>query len=185
MIRRLLGFSTVFALAACGSTLEKIQYADEQNVGICPNAYVLEDAAEAIDFAGDPALETVAWSAEITDVRTSCRYVEDQPIRARVEIDFAVGKGPAASADTHELSYFVAVTRTNRNGIAKETFVVPVRVKGDVATVDLTEKVENILIPRKDSSISGTNFSIAVGLTLTTDQVLYNRSGKSLKFPEL
>ncbi|MEM9233141.1 MAG: hypothetical protein AAGA69_02755 [Pseudomonadota bacterium] len=186
MIRStLLALSSAVLLAGCASTLEELRTADEQNLGICPNVFALEDAARVVEFNGEPMLENVAWSAEITDVRSSCRYVRDRPIRAAVEVDLAVGRGPAAEGDTYEVEYFVAVTRTNRHVIAKETFTKPVRVRGGIASIDLTEEINSILIPRKDNSISGTNFEIAVGFALTRDQILYNRSGKSLKFPEL
>lgn len=176
------------SLAACGSiskTIDETRLADQQNVDICPNAFALSDAARAIEFVGDKTLQNVAWSAEILDVRTRCRYVEDRPIKAVVEVDFAVGRGPAATSHDHELQYFVAVTRKNRALIAKQEFAVPVRVKGDIATVRFTEDMNTITIPRLDRSISGSNFEIAVGLVVTQDQLIFNRSGQSLKFPNL
>lgn len=185
MIRRLSCLGAAALLAGCGSTLKNIADSDEQNAGVCPQAFVLEDAERFIEFDGEEELANVAWSGEITNVRSTCRYVDDRPIAATLTIDFAVGRGPAAQGTEHQVNYFVAVTRRDRAVIAKETFILPVRVRGDVATVDLTEELRNIEIPRKDESISGTNFEIAVGFALTSEQVIYNRSGKSLKFPEL
>lgn len=176
---------TAVACNSVDGALESARVSGESNSGICPNAFAINDAARKIEFAGTPSLDTVAWSAEIVAVRTSCRYVEDKPIKARVEIDFAVGRGPAATADTHELAYFVAVTRRNRDLIAKESFTVPVRLRNGVATATLTEELSEILIPRANAGVSGGNFEIAVGLQLTREQVLYNRSGQSLKFPGL
>ncbi|ADM08523.1 hypothetical protein PB2503_02227 [Parvularcula bermudensis HTCC2503] len=175
-------------LSACGSvgdTLDDLSASSERNPGPCPNVFALGDAASKVEFIGPAALENVAWSAEITDVRTSCRYVDDKPIRAEVAIDFAVGRGPAATGAQHDLRYFVAVTRRNTDVIAKEVFTLPVQVRGELATVRLSEEVANILIPRADADTSGTNFEIAVGLVLTREQLLYNRSGQSLRFPEL
>jgi hypothetical protein len=97
----------------------------------------------------------------------------------------AVGRGPAAAAEEHEVTYFVAVTRRNRELIAKEEFTVPVRVRDGIGTIRFTEKVDDIFISRAGSDTSGTNFEIAVGFALTRDQVLFNRSGKSLRYPEL
>ncbi|WP_116391534.1 hypothetical protein [Parvularcula marina] len=171
-------------LAGCG-TLDDIRTADEVNVGYCPNTFALEDAASVIEFDGEPSLETIAWSAEIKDVRSNCRYVRDRPIEAVVEVDMSVGKGPAAQGEVHEVSYFVAVMRTNREVIAKEVFTKQVRIRGDIASIDITEDIKNVIIPRRDESISGTNFEIAVGFALTRDQLLYNRRDDSLKFPEL
>jgi hypothetical protein len=47
------------------------------------------------------------------------------------------------------------------------------------------DKVDKILIPRANDSISGENFEIVVGFKLTAEQAGFNRSGKSLKFPHL
>ncbi|MEM9989017.1 MAG: hypothetical protein AAF723_05805, partial [Pseudomonadota bacterium] len=112
---------SLLALSACGSS-EKRRLANVTNPGLCPNIFVLSDAARVIDFAGEPALDTVAWSGEIRDVRTRCRYADDLPITAQVEIDFAIGRGPAAQTDMTDIKYFVAVTRANRDLIAKEEF---------------------------------------------------------------
>lgn len=177
-----------FALASCaslGDALEEAAMADQANPAPCPNVFVLDDAARLIEFAGDPALETVAFTAEVRDVRSACRYVEDSPIRATVEMDLAVGRGPAADGETFPLTYFVAVTRTNRDLIAKEEFTVPVTFRGDTAVVSFTEDIDEIEIPRKGEQTSGINFEIAVGLSLSREQLIYNRSGRSLKFPEL
>ena len=176
---------SLLALGSC-SSLDEMRLANESNPGPCPNVFVLQDAARFVEFNGDEQLSSVAWSGEVTDVRSSCRYAEDTPIRARLEIDFAVGKGPAAEGASFPLTYFVAVTRRDRDLIAKEEFTVPVTVNREgVASVRLTEQVNDILIPRLGEQTSGTNFEIAVGFALSREQVVYNRSGRSLKFPEL
>lgn len=182
--RTVLALAAAAVLPACG-TLEDARVAGEQNLDVCPNIFALGDAARFVEFTGDPATETVAWTGEIVDVRTSCRYVADRPIEARVEVDFAIGRGPAASDDSFDMPFFVAVTRKNRAVIAKEEFAVPVTVRRGLGTVTFTEKVNEITIPRADPDTSGSNFEIAVGFALTREQLLYNRSGQSLKFPEL
>ncbi|MBB4657808.1 hypothetical protein [Parvularcula dongshanensis] len=176
---------TLLLLAGCSSLRESRRRAEQANPAPCPNVFVLDDAARIIEFDGEPSLDTVAWTGEVRDVRTNCRYVEDTPISAEIEIDFALGRGPAASGYQHELQYFVAVTRTNRDLIEKSEFTLPVTFREGRATVTLTDEVDGIVIPRANADTAGTNFEIAVGFVLTRDQLLYNRSGDSLKFPEL
>ena len=171
--------------AAFGDAYEDARLARQANPAPCPNAFALSDAARMVVFDGEPGLDAVAWSAEVTDVRTSCRYAEDSPISAEVTLDLAVGRGPAARDDTLPLTYFVAVTRRDKDLIAKEEFTVPVTVRQGMATVELSERVREIVIPRAGENTSGTNFEIAVGFALSREQLLYNRSGRSLKFPEL
>lgn len=169
------------ALAGCGSTKE----AREANPGLCPNIVVLDDAARLVDFAGDQAVENVAWSAEIEGVSAACRYYGDRPIEASARISIAFGKGPKADASQHDFAYWVAVTRTNREVIEKQEFIVPVKFSGDENIERVEHEIEKIVIPRKDDTISGSNFEIVVGLVVTPQQAIFNRAGKSLKFPEL
>jgi len=145
---------------------------------------VLEDAARQITFNGQQTIEDVAWSAEVENVSLACRYVGDKPIDADVKINLAFGRGPKADANEHEFGYWVAVTRTNREVIAKQEFVLPIKF-GDEAVKRASQEIDQIIIPRKSEQTSGENFEIVVGLTVTPQQATYNRSGKSLKFPDL
>ena len=173
-------FMTTGLLAGCSAT----DFSDEPNAGPCPKVFVLEEASRFIEFSGDErTLETVAFSGEINDVRASCRYFDALPIRSEIEIDMEIGRGPAAEEAVYELNYFVAVTRTDRDLIAKEEFTVPVRFGRNQRVVALNEKIGRIVIPRLDADTSGGNFEIAVGFALTQRQTVFNRSGTSLKFP--
>ena len=157
--------------------------ARERNPGPCPGVYFLNDASRFVEFDGEPSPETLAWSGEMLTIEGTCRYFEDYPIRARVRFDMAVGRGPAADERTYEVTYFVAVTRTNRDLIAKEEFTRRVSLKPGAAK-ELSEEIREIVIPRAKATTSGTNFEILVGFKLTREQAIYNRSGQSLKFPQ-
>ncbi len=171
-------------VTSCES-LERQREAKLSNPAPCPNVFVLADVAEFVRFAGDEeSLEDVAYSGEITDVQTRCRYYSDRPIEAQVDVAFAFGRGPAATASEIRAEYFVAVTRTDRDVIAKETFSIPVTFRRGENIAYVTRSLDNIVIPRASEGTAGVNFEIAVGFTLDRDQVLYNRAGKSLKFPD-
>lgn len=172
-------------LSSCGS-LETQRASRQANPAPCPNAFVLQDASRFISFAEgqEPSLDAVRFSGEIDDVVTRCRYFADKPINAQVDLALSLGRGPAAETETLMVKYFVAVTRTNRDVIAKEEFEVPVTFRRGQATVSITESINKIVIPRAGESTSGVNFEIAVGFALTADEFRWNRSGRSLKFPE-
>jgi hypothetical protein len=171
-------------VTSCES-LERQREARQANPAPCPNVFVLDDVAEFVHFEGDEKeLESVTYSGEITDVATSCRYFSDRPIQASVDIAFAIGRGPAATQNATSIDYFVAVTRTDRDVIAKETFTLPVTFRRGESVAYVTRSIESITIPRLDDNTSGVNFEIAVGFALERGDVLYNRSGKSLKFPD-
>ena len=171
------------ALAAgCASNSKEAQ---QKNPAPCPNIVVLQEAARLVEFAGEQRIEDVAWTAEIEDVSLACRYVGDKPIDAEVSISLAFGRGPKANAEEHQYAYWVAVTRTNREVIEKKEFLVPIDFGGDDAVKRVRQEIEEIIIPRRAEETSGSNFEVVVGLVLTPDQAVYNRSGKSLKFPDL
>lgn len=170
------------ALSGCASTAGS---RGEANPAPCPNAIVLNDAARIIEFEGEELIENVAYTGEIVDVTTLCRYFDDSPIDADVTIDFALGKGPKASEDEKYFKYFVAITRTDREVIAKKEFVVPANFSGKKTVVVTREEIDRIKIDRRGEQTSGLNFEIVVGFSLTAKQAIYNRSGKSLKFPDL
>ncbi len=186
-MKRIAAVLLAVSATACASqeAQERYRASQERNPAPCPNVVVLQDAGRFVDFAGEPALETITWSGEIQDVTTACRYFADEPIEAALDVELAIGRGPMADGDVKEVTYFVAITRTNRDLIAKQEFTVPVKFRRgqDVATI--TESINNIVIPRANETISGINFEIVVGLSVTRDQVLFNRSGESLKFPGL
>jgi len=169
------------AVSGCASTKEK----NAANPGACPNAVVLNDASRLVDFNGAEEIENVAYSAEIQNVTLDCRYFLDKPIDATVKLKIAFGRGPKGGEKEHNFTYFVAVTRTNLEVIAKQEYVLPIKFDDDESVRTVEEKIEQILIPRASETVSGENFEVIVGLSLTPEQVLFNRSGKSLKFPDL
>lgn len=170
--------------AGCASSDER-KARREANPAPCPNALVLSDAARMVEFDGEQALENVAYTAEILDVELTCRYFGDKPIEAGLVVDFAFGRGPKGTARDKTYTYFVAVTRTDLEVIEKQEFTIPIQFSDSNAVRTAKEKIGTIVIPRKDEDISGLNFEIVIGLALTPEQAIYNRSGKSLKFPEL
>lgn len=182
-MNKALAFALLAALplSACGSTKE----ARLANPAPCPNIVVLSEAARMVDFAGEQRLEDVAWSAEIEQVSLVCRYIGANPIDASVKLTLAFGKGPKSGAPQHNFAYWVAVTRTNREVIEKKEYLVPVKFDSDETIARVEHEIEKIVIPRKDENTSGTNFEVVVGLVVTPEQAIYNRSGKSLKFPDL
>lgn len=171
--------------AAAGGCASNTKEAQQKNPAPCPNVIVLQDAARQVVFEGDEAIENVAWSAEVENVSLACRYVGEKPIDAQVTISLAFGKGPKANAEERQFGYWVAVTRTNREVIAKQEYVLPISFDSDQSVRRVTQEIDQILIPRKSEQTSGENFEIVVGLSVTPQQATYNRSGKSLKFPDL
>lgn len=182
-IALILAASLLAATAVTGCRSRLAQSLDSTpNAGPCPVIGSVYDAARYVKFA-DGAGELysdIAFTGEITDVRIYCRYVDDNPLDAEIEIDFAFGKGPQARGDSHTYPYFVAVTRRNGKVLARETFASDGEFRGK-SVAGKTERVNRITIPRADSSISGVNFEIVVGFELTPEQLEFNRAGKRFR----
>ena len=169
------------AVGACSSS----KGAKARNPAPCPNVLVLNEAARSIEFNGDAALENIAYTGEILDVSFTCRYFDDEPISGSVDIEFAFGQGPKGQIGPKDYKYFVAVTRSDLEVIAKKEFYTRAEFKDGRSVVRVSEEIDKLVIPRKSDKTSGTNFEIVVGFALSREQAIFNRSGKSLKFPDL
>lgn len=175
----LAALAATFILAGCNSGVGDA-FDTRQNAGPCPPAASLYEAARVVKLQDGENFGNISYTGEITDVRLFCRYVGGDPLEAQLELDFAFGKGPSGTANTHTYNYWVAVTRRNGNVLAKEWFTTQASFSG--SNIDaVSERHANIVIPRVDDSISGANFEILVGFELTEEQLQFNRDGKRFR----
>ncbi len=172
---------SAFLLGACNTANSLLGTIDpEPNQGPCPAAGSLYEAQRVVmlDETGQQKYVNIEYTGEITAVELYCRYVEDSPITAQLDLTMSFGRGEAATTDTADYQYFVAVTRTNRTTIEKEVFPITVKFPRGEDVVTKRETVGNIVIPRADSSISGANFEVLVGFELTPEQRQFNENGQ-------
>ena len=152
-----------------------------RNAGPCPFVKVLYDAGRYHEFEGGrETASAVMYSGEIQGISAGCEYRDDDPIQVRVELLFALGKGPQATADQKTYRYWVAVTDRNRSVIAKEWFDLPVRFNG-ADRVSVRETLEGITIPRAAVTTSGSNFEVLIGFEVTPQMAAFNRAGKRFR----
>ncbi|MEE2877807.1 MAG: hypothetical protein VX593_02275 [Pseudomonadota bacterium] len=168
-------------LASCSNNAVTRAFDTRNNAGPCPPASILYDASRIIELEGEgQTFSNIAYTGELNGVRMFCRYVEDQPLRANLELDFAFGKGPQADSNNHEYRYWVAVTRRSSKVLAKQYFSIDANFGGDKIDAK-TITLEDVVIPRADSTISGANFEIVVGFDLTDEQLTFNREGRRFR----
>jgi len=174
------GFSLLaLSVSGCSSVRESLD--DRPNEGPCPVAASLFDAARKVEIKGNEVFENVGFTGEIVGVQSFCRYVGENPITMEMEIDFAFGRGPAAEGVTHDYNYFVTVTRRGRAVIEKQVLPLKVTFPAGADRVSVTEKIENIVIPRANATVSGSNFEVFVGFDLTDEELAFNRAGKRFR----
>ncbi len=174
---------TALGTSGCESTKQilEIGEAAEKNPGPCPEAFALYDASRLVEFKGSESYKNVGFTAEITNVRSVCRYYANNPIVADLSMEIAFGRGPAAEQSSATYQYFVAVTRKDIEVMEKQIFPITVTFPQNVNVVAVSEKVGEIIIPRANENTSGLNFEIIVGFELTPEQTAFNADGKRFR----
>ena len=180
-MRHFITISAALLVAACSGGSISERFDARQNIGLCPPAGALYQASRIVEFAdGGSDFAAIEYTGEIVDVRLLCRYAEDDPVRAQIEVDFAFGRGAQGEDPRHDYRYWVAVTRPSNKVLNKVDFVSSVNFGEDNIT-SKTEEISRIIIPRIDGTISAANFEILVGFELTEDQLAFNQEGRRFR----
>ena len=110
-----------------------------------------------------------------------CEYKGAQPIKERIAIGFAFGRGPLAKAVHKDYRYWVAVTVRNLAVLNKTYFTVrPTFHGGSIGwTTSITSPTSRFRAPRRASAES--NFEILVGFDVTPEMADFNRLGKRFR----
>jgi hypothetical protein len=157
-----------------------------RNAGPCPYVKVLYDASRMVEFKDNrEASNAVIYSGEIQGISAGCKYRGTDPIELRVEVLFALGRGPEAAplsqSASRDFTYWVAVTNRNKTVLAKEYFTVPARFAAGEDRALYTDKLDSIVIPRAGEGVSGANFEVLIGFDVTPQMAEFNRDGKRFR----
>ncbi|MBW8732792.1 MAG: Tat pathway signal sequence domain protein [Asticcacaulis sp.] len=151
--------------------------------GPCPYVKVLYDAARFHEFKdGKETSGAAQWTGEINGVNSDCAYKGGEPIQVGMDIGFSVGRGPEADGQTKVYHYWVAVTERDKTVLAKQDFELPVTFAAGEQRRDVNTRIDGIIIPRKDATVSGSNFEVLVGFDVTPEMAEFNREGKHFRF---
>ena len=152
-----------------------------KNAGPCPFVKVLYDASRYQEFKGPEAAANVGYTGEIEGVSANCEYKGAEPIRVRIAVNFALGRGPKAEGSEKVYSYWVAVTERNAEVLGKETFTIRAEFPASRDRVGIVDEIQDIVIPRARETVSGGNFEILVGFDVTPEMAEFNRLGKRFR----
>ena len=142
----------------------------------CPRIVVVKDAQNQTSFVGGGRdLTDVAFEARIDGSGIACEYDEAE-IEVEMEVRLEVTRGPAAPEEGANLRYFVAVARTDRTILAREEFGVTVEMPGNHTRVVALDEVSPTIPLALDET--GANYLIYLGLSLSDDELDYNRSNR-------
>lgn len=165
--RLLLGFMALPLLASCAA---------EPEVRPCPKAVVLTDAARQTKFTGQGRdLTDVLFEASIQTGRLVCEY-DENVLDVDLQVQVIATRGPANSDRLANLSYFVAVTRTDETILARESFDIAIPFPGNRTRVSGLEEIGQVITLVGDED--GGDYRIYVGLDLSREELEYNRANR-------
>lgn len=151
--------------------------------GPCPYVKVLYDAARYHQFKNDVQTTAAAmWTGEINGIQSECAYTGTDPIQVGMDVSFSLGRGPQAEGQTNVYHYWIAVTERDKTVLAKQEFELPVTFAEGQQKVDVNTRLEGIYIPRKDITVSGSNFEVLIGFDVTPQMAEFNREGKHFRY---
>jgi hypothetical protein len=142
----------------------------------CPSIVPVADAAQVVRFDGDGRdLTDVIFEARLENFALTCDY-DDNVIESQMTLQVLAARGPADRDRMAKLGYFVAIATRDQKILAREEFDLAVPFEGNrtrvLAAQELTPRIP--LKPGED----GSNYIIYVGLTVTPEELQYNRENR-------
>ncbi len=169
-----LALAALLGLAAC-------QQGPEAPPPECPAIAIVQDASELTLFVPGPGrdLIDVTLEARVSEFGGFCNTDIDDDTRAgEVEIDlevlFEATRGPASTSLEATISYFIAITDSNENILARETFDTDLEFEGNRNRIGFVEELSQT-IPLRAGEF-GEDFKVFIGFQLTEEQLEYNRN---------
>jgi hypothetical protein len=155
-------------VAACSS--------DDEVLRACPDVLLIPDAARLVRFAGPGRdLTDVRFEIALQDAGLSCEYDEDG-MEGVLQVNFVASRGPADRDRLAPFSYFVAVVTVDKQVVTRQQFDLAVPFEGNRSRVVVSEELSP-RIPLKAGE-SALNYQIFVGLSLTPEELGYNRGNR-------
>ena len=147
----------------------------------CPSVQIMTDLQAMHQYTNfkDALPENKISDIQISDVQTNCTESDNtQNIALKIDITFDGEKGPKAQASApgnvsnFDYPYFVAVTDTKGQILAKEIFSAELTYSADQKKVKQIETI-NQLLPKANAA---QNYTVLLGFQLNEDQLMYNRT---------
>jgi hypothetical protein len=127
----------------------------------CPSAVILRPLANTVVFgaAGEARPDNVAFYGLLSEVDRKCDVTGDA-VKMTLDVIVVGQRGPAAKADSVDLTYFVAVTGPGQQILSKKPFSVHIAFDPDQVRAGVTDHiVETIPL----SGHTGSDLSLLLG----------------------
>ena len=148
--------------------------------GTCPSIDIdpqLNNMSEFYDMQ-KPTKGTEVSNLKLTNSKSACQ-VAGEFLEVNIELTFAGKLGPKAKRKDGDrpffaYPYFVAVTDSNGEELAKELFAASVTYEKNQEKIELVETIRQKLPLNDDGSTP--DYKIQIGFQLTEEQLFYNAS---------
>jgi len=139
----------------------------------CPPVGIVAYTGELTKFAGEGRERSdVAYQAEISRLQMECADAEDgQGLYAAISFDISATRGPAATSNSIQLPYFVAVTRGNEAVLEKTTYTSAQTFDSSGRTAE-KETIKAYVPLGADGEIL--DLEVLIGFQLSRDELGYN-----------
>ena len=150
------------------------------NDGSCPPITVdpqLNSVSEFYDMK-NPSTTSEVSHLKLTDTASECK-IDGEYLDVRIQLSFTGALGPKAKRKDNDrpffaYPYFVAVTDSSEEELAKELFAASVTYDKNQESISLVETIRQKLPLNADGSNPG--YRIKIGFQLSEDQLFYNAS---------
>jgi hypothetical protein len=147
----------------------------------CPEYLVPADAASLVKFSDGPGrdLLDVSYEGQITGVQLGClSNIDKQTGTGSMDVDvtlqFSAARGPANRDRRAQFDYFISVVDAKQEILYREAFPLDVTFPGNKTRVRFASKPVTLEIPITKER-SNRSYRIFTGLTLSRDELRYNR----------
>jgi hypothetical protein len=171
------------ALGGCDSLSKTLGFSDDSPLEIgptCPRVALGEDVGYVARFDGKGSSKQNLLYAVKMDVPNGICFLNEDSIDVQMSVPIRVQRGPAMEDREINFGYWVAITRTDKTILARESYQADAELKQDEVG-QITDEFDQT-IPIKPGE-NGNNFVIIVGLELTEEELDYNRRPKLLGSP--
>lgn len=141
----------------------------------CPSLALLHDADDLSRYAaGGKDLRDLTLQAHIVGVPASCTWAgQRQKVRATVQVNFDLTRGPAATGRRFEVPYFVAVTEGDHI-LDEQDYMLGAAFPPNVDHAPFSGEKIDLLLPVSPQK-SAAAYQIYVGFRLSPDELAANR----------
>ncbi len=167
-LRAIVPMFGLLALSACAGVTQTFP-------PVCPQTGILRDGADLTRFRGTGTdLKDMVVDGPITGLTGKCKLDDQTHLRTTISVGMDLTRGPANTARTQDVAYFVSVTKGSTI-LDKKVFTLPVVFPRNTDTLRVSGDPVDLVLP-VDDKVTGASYRILIGFQLTERELDFNRN---------